>query len=261
MATCAQDAQMVGASELDTIETPYAHLYDKSPWLQPAIEWIMARASRYTRGSTYLFPLTTCFGGRPTGPQQNVSAAAPRRPVRRHPAAHRHVRDLLGLRAYRGRAAGHPFGKVSPCVRAPTMTSRTRCLFSTRSRKPAKMLAPLIHCSTCYCYCSVVAPHGLDARNCGPRLTCRTSPGRRPLTSAVACPPPCWTRLQLVTALRRGGLHLRHHFQSWLGRQAAGPSVINRMVHEIEAGRVSLLGLGRIEGAFRRIDRGSPLLR
>lgn len=73
-------------------------------------------------------------------------------------------------------------------------------------------------------------------------------------------PAPFLDRITVFHCSVPKGKHLRHHLEQRFGDCAADHSVIDRIAHELEAGRLSLRGLGRLEEQFRRIDRGGPRL-
>ena len=71
---------------------------------------------------------------------------------------------------------------------------------------------------------------------------------------------PLLDRITVFHCAAAKGAHLRHHLQRRLSNYAVEPQVIDLLADEIEAGRLTLRGLGRIEQQFRRIKRGGPRL-
>lgn len=251
---------LAGAATLHEIDQLYAQLFEESPWLQPVIEWAWCAHRDMLHEARTYFRLPPFLLVGPPGCGKTYLAE--------------HLADLSGVIRRRidmasisssfaitGLESGWGSSRPGEVVGAIADGDAANPLIildeieksraNSSAADPLLALLPLLQRDTAARFRCPALRADLDLSHVTWMMTANEL-GR--------LPAPFLDRITVFHCDAPKGKHLHHHLERRLGEYAADRSVIDRIAHELEAGRLTLRGLNRIEEQFRRIGRGGPRL-
>ncbi len=251
---------LAGAATLEEIDRLYAQLYEDSPWHQPVIEWAW-RAHQdmlHEARSYFRLPPVLLVGPPGCGKTHLAERLADLSGVTRRRIDMSAISSSFAITGLEGGWSSSRPGEAV-CAIADGDAANPMIILDEieKSRTNSGAADPLL----------ALLP--LLQRDSAARFRCpalRADIDLSHVTWAMTAnelgrlPAPFLDRITVFHCDAPRGAHLRHHLERRLGDYAADRSVIDRIAHEIEAGRLTLRGLARIEEQFRRIARGGPRL-